>query len=216
MRLSLYVDDVVFGAAFEQTVAGVVKRRHLAFAHGCQAPSAVVAAETRYPLCANWSCRSVVVIELVEVAHRLHDRFEVRTRIERVEQLRGVGQQRVGSLDRGPHIVLRRIREAAVSGQQEFGVEPLDAFQRLDVVGDAARAEHATHDAAGHQGVGGEQQALVLVEQRDAGRGVAGRVHTLRRKLPRSSRLPSSKMTSSTPYSLMHFSMAMARPVPSG
>src|SRR4051794_21403069 len=72
------------------------------------------------------------VVELVEVTHRLHDRFEVRARIERVEQLRGIGQERIGSLDRGPHIVLRRIREAAMSRQQEFRVEPLDAFQRLD------------------------------------------------------------------------------------
>src|SRR3982074_3130866 len=37
----------------------------------------------------------LTVVELVEVAHRLHDRFEVRSGIERVEQLRSVGQQPV-------------------------------------------------------------------------------------------------------------------------
>jgi hypothetical protein len=40
-----------------------------------------------------WRCSAVV--ELVEIAHRLHDRLEIRPRIERVEQLRGVRQQRV-------------------------------------------------------------------------------------------------------------------------
>src|SRR5882724_13718048 len=39
------------------------------------------------------------VIQLVEVAYRLHDRFEIRARVERVEQLRGVRQQRVRALD---------------------------------------------------------------------------------------------------------------------
>ena len=56
-------------------------------------------------------------------------------------------------------------------------IQSLEALQRLDVVGDAARTEHAAHHAAGHQRVGCEQQALVLLKQRDAGRGVARGVH---------------------------------------
>jgi len=35
------------------------------------------------------------VVELVEVTHRLHDRFEIRARVQRVEQLRGIRQQRM-------------------------------------------------------------------------------------------------------------------------
>src|SRR5437899_9915632 len=82
----------------------------------------------------------LAVVELVEVAHRLHDRLEIRARIECVEQLRSVGQQRVGSLNRDPDIVLRRIGQAAMSGQEDLGIESLDTLQRLDVIGDRARA----------------------------------------------------------------------------
>src|ERR1700716_1158305 len=48
------------------------------------------------------------VVKLVEVAHRLHDRLEIRSRVERVEQLGGVRQQHVRALDRDPDIVLWR------------------------------------------------------------------------------------------------------------
>jgi hypothetical protein len=64
-----------------------------------------------------------------------------------------------------------------VAGQQDLRVQALQPLQRLDVVGNRPRAEHAAHHAAGHQGVGGKQQALVGIEQSDAGRGVAGRIH---------------------------------------
>src|ERR1700716_3669318 len=64
-----------------------------------------------------------------------------------------------------------------MSRQQDLGVQALQPLQRLYVVTDAARAEHAAHHPARHQGIGGKQQSLVLVEQADAGRGVARRVH---------------------------------------
>src|SRR3982074_2598780 len=53
--------------------------------------------------------KALAVVELVEVAHRLHDRLEVRSRIERVEQLRGVGQQPVRARNRDSDIVPGRV-----------------------------------------------------------------------------------------------------------
>src|SRR2546425_8636411 len=64
----------------------------------------------------------LAVVELVEVAHRLHDRFEIRSRIERVEQLRGVRQQSVRALDRDSHVVLRGVGQPAVARQQDLRV----------------------------------------------------------------------------------------------
>src|SRR5690349_4531544 len=48
----------------------------------------------RAALCADPLARNdeLAIVELVEVAHRLHDRLEIRASIERVEQLRGVRQ----------------------------------------------------------------------------------------------------------------------------
>src|SRR5438128_12287960 len=47
---------------------------------------------------------NALIVELVEVAHRLHDRVEIRARVQRVEQLRGIFQQRMRALDRNPHV----------------------------------------------------------------------------------------------------------------
>src|SRR5690242_20551546 len=68
------------------------------------------------------------VVELVEVAHRLHDRLEIGPRVQRVEQLRGVREQPVRALQRDDDVVLRRVGEAAVTGQQNPGVQSLDAL----------------------------------------------------------------------------------------
>src|SRR6266852_2095102 len=78
------------------------------------------------------------VVELVEVAHRLHDRLEIRSRIERVEQLRGIRQQAMRPLNRDPDIVLRRVGQAAMSRQQNLRIQTLQPLQRLNIVGDAA------------------------------------------------------------------------------
>src|SRR6185312_10947992 len=147
----------------------------------------VIASEAKQsmlPLGAKWiaSSRSLLamtdesIIQLVEVANRLHDRLEIGARIERIEELGGVRQQGVRALDRDPHVLLRRVGKPAVARQQDPRVQLLQLLQRLDVVGDRARAEHAAHHAAGHQCVGGKQQPLLGVEQRHAGRGVAGRI----------------------------------------
>ena len=95
--------------AFEQTVGAFVKpgRNGVAFSSELDTGSREE----------NASKKSGVV-ELVEVAHRLHDRFEIRARIKRVEQLRGVRQQPVRALDRDPDVVLRRVGQPAVSRQQ--------------------------------------------------------------------------------------------------
>ena len=79
--------------------------------------------------------------------------------------------------NRDPHVVLRRVGQAAVTGQQDLGIQSLQPLQRLDVIADAPGAEYAAHHTARHQRVGGKQQSLIMIEQADAGRGVARRVH---------------------------------------
>ncbi|WP_253706233.1 hypothetical protein [Bradyrhizobium sp. WD16] len=43
----------------------------------------------------------LAVVELVEIAHRLHDRLEIGARVERFEQFTGVGKQRMRALQGG-------------------------------------------------------------------------------------------------------------------
>jgi hypothetical protein len=58
------------------------------------------------------------VVKFVQVAHRLHDRLEVRPRVKRVEQLGRILQQSVRTRNRDPDIVLRGVGQPAVAGQQ--------------------------------------------------------------------------------------------------
>jgi hypothetical protein len=55
-------------------------------------------------------------VALVEIARRLHDRLEIRARIERIEQLGCVRQQAMRALDRDPDIVLRPPRRRRLAG----------------------------------------------------------------------------------------------------
>jgi len=66
------------------------------------------------------------VVEFVEIAHRLHDRLEIRPRIEGVEQLRRVGQQPVRTLDRDPDVLLRRVGQPAVPDSRIFEFRPFN------------------------------------------------------------------------------------------
>jgi len=69
--------------------------RHHGGIHGCFVATllAMTMMELRLRRREENTSRKSGVVELVEIAHRLHDRLEIRARIERVEQLRGVGQQ---------------------------------------------------------------------------------------------------------------------------